>query len=62
MEKPKLKIIGQDGNAFFILGKAQQAAKQAGWEKEQIDGFMKEAMAGDYDHLLATCMEFFEVY
>jgi hypothetical protein len=26
--KPILKIIGEDGNAFFILGKARKVAKQ----------------------------------
>lgn len=59
--KPKLKLVGEDGNAFFILGKAQRAAKKAGWSKEQIDAFMEEAQSGDYNNLLSTCMEYFDV-
>ncbi len=61
MERPELKLIGQDGNAFMVLGLAQRAAKKAGWTKEEIEDFMDEAMSGNYDHLLQTCMEKFEV-
>ena len=59
--KPHLKLVGQDGNAFAILGRAQRVAKKAGWTKEEIDAFFKEAMSGDYNHLLATCSRFFNV-
>lgn len=59
--KPKLKLIGEDGNAFMVMGLAQRAAKKAGWTKEQIDEYMKKAMAGNYDHLLQTTMEYFDV-
>ena len=56
--KPELKIIGNDGNAFAILGKARKVAKanDMDWGKIQ-----KEAMNGDYDHLLRVMMEYFEV-
>ena len=60
-KKPKLKLLGRNGNAFFVLGMAKQAATKAGWTKEQIDDFMTKAKSGDYDHLLQTCMEYFEV-
>ena len=59
--KPKLKIIGKDGNALNILGMARNAARKAGWTKDQIDEYTEEAMNGDYNHLLATTMEYFEV-
>lgn len=61
MDKPKLKIIGTDGNAFALLGKAKRAATQAGWDKQRIDDLFEEAMNGDYDHLLATLTENFDV-
>jgi len=60
-EKPNLELIGSDGNAFAILGKAQRVAKKAGWEKKKIDAVLKEATSGDYDHLLQTMMKYFEV-
>ena len=59
--KPILKLIGRDGNAFMVLGLAQRAAKRAGWSKEKIDTFIKEATAGDYDHLLQVVMQNFDV-
>lgn len=58
--KPKLNLVGEDGNAFAILGRAQRVARKAGWSKERINEFMKEAMSGNYDNLLQTCMKWFE--
>ena len=59
--KPTLELVGQDGNAFMILALAKRAAKKAGWSEEKISEFMTEAQSGDYDHLLQTCTEYFEV-
>lgn len=59
--RPELKLVGSDGNAFAILGKARKVARRLGWSKEKIDEFMTEAMAGNYDHLLRTCMKYFDV-
>jgi hypothetical protein len=61
MEKPVLKLVGQDGNAFMILGKALKAARQAGWTEDEVQRFQKEATSGNYDNLLVTCMKYFEV-
>ena len=61
MSKPELKLIGEDGNVFFILGKAVREARRAGWSEEKIERFKKEAISDDYDHALQTCMEYFEV-
>jgi len=61
MSKPLLKLTGKDGNAFFILGLAVRAAKDAGWSKEEIGRFIKKATAGNYENLLQTCMDFFDV-
>jgi hypothetical protein len=59
--KPVLKIVGEDGNAFFILGKARKVAKQNKWSKQQIKTFTDEAMGGNYAHLLCVCMKYFTV-
>jgi hypothetical protein len=59
--KPHVQLTGKDGNAFSILGSCSKAAKKAGWTKDEIDSFMSEAMLGDYDHLLATACEYFDV-
>jgi len=60
-DKPDLEIIGEDGNAFAILGAAFRAARNAGWPKERIDAFKAEAMSGDYDYLLYVVQEHFNV-
>jgi hypothetical protein len=60
-DKPKLKLVGADGNAFMVLGLAKRAARKAEWTQERIDQFMKEATAGNYDHLLQVTMEHFDV-
>jgi hypothetical protein len=58
--KPSLTLIGEDGNGMFILGRAQGAAKEAGWSKEKIATVMKDAMSGNYAHLLQTIRKHFD--
>ena len=60
-KKPRLKLVGNDGNAFAILGCAHKAAKKAGWSSEQWTAFQTIAMSGDYDDLLGICCEYFQV-
>lgn len=56
----KVKLVGEDGNAFAILGKVRQAMKRAKLPAEEIKQFTDEATAGDYDHLLQTVMQWVE--
>ena len=57
----KVKLTGKDGNAFNLLGLCRAAGKKAGYTPEQLTAFTNEAMSGDYDNLLATCCQWFEV-
>jgi hypothetical protein len=61
MSKPKLKLIGEDGNVFYILGKAVREARRAGWSEEKIAEFKEKAMSADYDNALRVCMDYFDV-
>ena len=61
IEKPEVKLIGEDGNAFSIMGRCHRAAKDAGWTEDKWKEIQNEMMAGDYDHLLYTAMNHFEV-
>lgn len=45
----------------MILGLCKRAMQRAHLPQEEIDQFMKEAMSGDYNHLLATVMAWFDV-
>jgi hypothetical protein len=51
-----VKLIGQDGNAFAILGAVKKAMVHHKVPDADQVLFMDEATSGDYNHLLATCM------
>ncbi|MGN0847856.1 MAG: hypothetical protein ACI4RA_10800 [Kiritimatiellia bacterium] len=55
----KLTLVGKDGNAFSIMGRARQALRRGG-RADLIDAFTKECTSGDYQHLLATCLRYFD--
>lgn len=55
-----VKLVGEDGNAFAIMGKVIKALRRGG-HADLIEEYQKEAMSGDYDNLLATTMEYVEV-
>ena len=59
--RPRVKLVGRDGNAFAIIGACMRAARAAAWSEDDLAGFRAEATEGDYDHLLATVMQFFDV-
>ena len=55
-----VKLVGEDGNAFAILGRCRQAMSRA----KRLDlwnEFYKEATSDDYNHLLATVCDYFVV-
>lgn len=56
-----VKLIGQDGNAFAVLGLTMKALRRAGVSQADIDAFRAEATSGDYNHLLGTVMATVEV-
>jgi len=59
--KPTVKLIGQDGNAFSVMGNVKQVLKYAGADQEYINQYLKEATSGDYNHLLTVSMKYVNV-
>lgn len=63
--KPKydisVKLIGENGNAFYIIWKVRKEMKRNGVSNDEIDLFINEAMSGDYNNLLRTCMKYVNV-
>jgi len=57
----EVELIGQDGNAYAIMGTIQTALRKANVSKEEIDEYLKESMSGDYNHLLRTAMAWVSV-
>lgn len=60
-QKPVVRLVGRDGNAFAIMGACQKAARQAGWSAERITALLTDMRAGDYDHLLQVALTHFDV-
>ena len=52
-----VKLIGENGNAFAILGTVKRALRKAKVSEAEIDEFCREATSGDYDNLLRTCAQ-----
>lgn len=59
--KPIVKLLEQDGNAFMVIALCQRAARKAGWSKEQIDSVVQDMMSSDYDHVLQVALKNFNV-
>lgn len=54
-------LVGQDGNAFAIIGSVSRELKSAGVPRAEVNEFQNEATNGDYNHLLQTVMEWVDV-
>jgi cobalamin biosynthesis protein CbiG len=52
----EVELVGQDGNAYAILGAVTTALKRANVSKEDIDAYNADAMSGDYDNLLQVTL------
>ena len=49
-----VRLIGLDGNAWAILGRVRKALYKAGVSEDELNQFMANATAHDYNHLLQT--------
>lgn len=56
-----VQLVGQDSNAYNLLGICRRAIKCARLPESEIEAFTKEATSSDYNHLLITCTEWFNV-
>lgn len=54
-----LAMVGEDGNAFAILGRASKLLRDHDLDKNVVDQFLSEARSGDYAQLLETCQRWF---
>jgi hypothetical protein len=59
--RPRVKLVGRDGNAFAIMGTVSAALRKAGASEQTIRQYRQESMSGDYSHLLVTAMNYCEV-
>lgn len=54
----EVPLVGEDGNAFAILGRFQKTARRQKWDQPAISAVLEEARRGDYAHLLRTILTF----
>lgn len=48
----ELNLLGSEGSPFFLIGTAQNIARQLGWSGNQIKTLIEEMVSGDYDNLV----------
>lgn len=51
-----VQLSQMDGNAFAIVARVREALRRGKVGHDEVEAFTKEAMSGDYDHLLQTVM------
>lgn len=56
--RTEVSLVGEDGNAWAIMGRVAAALDSAGNSKEVVESYREQAMSGDYDHLLAVTLQF----
>ena len=61
VQKPEVTLVGQDGNAFSIMGTCRRAWQKAGKDMAEWEKIQEDMMSDDYNHLLFVAMEHFDV-
>ena len=57
-----VKLIGENGNVFNLMGIVVRHLKAHGVSKEEIEQFKDECRQADYDHALRTMMDWVNVH
>lgn len=57
----QVRLVGEDGNAFAIMGRVATALRRAGVSNEEIEAYYAESTSGDYDNLLRTATRWVQV-
>ncbi|WP_461206084.1 hypothetical protein [Clostridium sp. DL1XJH146] len=60
-EKPKCKLLGEDGNIFLILGRVSRTLKDNGEADKAKECSDRVMASGSYDEALSIIMEYVEV-
>lgn len=61
MEKPRCKLIGEDGNIFNLLGLASRTLKEAGLEDEADEMSKRVTSSESYLEALAVISEYVDI-
>lgn len=53
-------LVGVDGNAFAVMGYTARALSREGL-RDMVPQMRTEAIAGDYNDLIITCMKYLDI-
>jgi hypothetical protein len=56
--KPKVKLVGENGNVFNLMGLCSRALKNAGQQEKATEMCEKITKSGSYNEALAIMMEY----
>jgi hypothetical protein len=59
-DKPKVQLVGQDGNVFNLLGICVRALKKTGQHEKAQELQKRIWKCGSYDEALSTMLEYVE--
>ena len=59
--KPTVKLVGEDGNAYGIMGRCKRALRAAGADQEYCNKYLQESMSGEEGNLLRVAMKYVDV-
>ena len=54
-------LVGQDGNAYNIMGYVAHTMKENKYTKQEIDDYIIEAKSSDYDNLVRVSMAMLDI-
>ena len=57
----EVELLGQDGNAFAVMGRVTRELKRAGVAPAEIAEYRESAMSGDYDNLLSVTADWVNI-
>ena len=57
----EVQLMGNDGNAFAIMGAVRKALKRANVSTDEIAEYTKQSQSGDYNNLLRVAMSWVTV-
>jgi len=60
-QKPKVKLTGQDGNVFNLIGVCRKVLQKNGMAKEATELVNRCFSAGSYEEALAIMGEYLDV-
>ena len=57
----EVQLSGEDGNAFFIIGRTADALERGGVSADEVQKYKDEARSRDYAHVIATTSDWVTV-